>query len=100
MKKASNEKRASLKVKNLNNTSGAAQRSRLLNALIERGSEGVTTLYSREQLNIMHPAGRINELRDEGHEIVTHWDDSIDSEGFPHRVARYVLLALFKEVAA
>ena len=71
-------------------TSLAAQRARLLKHLREAGSP--TTLQAREQLNIMHPGGRVFELREMGHNIVTTWTWDTDHEGRRHRVARYTLL--------
>jgi hypothetical protein len=52
----------------------------------------LTTLQVRQELDIMHPAGRVQELRGQGHNIITHW--AIDDSGkAKHRVARYMLLA-------
>src|SRR5690606_33521322 len=67
MKKASTGKRASLNLENLNCNIKVLQRSRLLSALIVRGSDGLTTIDCREQLHIMHPAGRVKELREQGY---------------------------------
>jgi hypothetical protein len=52
----------------------------------------ITTLQAREELDILHPASRIQELREAGHNIITHrtTDDTGKSK---HRVACYVLLA-------
>ncbi|MFI3219338.1 MAG: helix-turn-helix domain-containing protein [Methylococcales bacterium] len=73
----------------MNPNSNEAQRTRILEWL--RG-ESLTTLQAREHLDIMHPAGRIKELRKLGFNILTYW--SIESTGKAnHRVARYVLLA-------
>jgi len=66
----------------------AAQRARLL-AHLRRAP--LTTLEARERLNIMHPGGRVLELRRAGYEIVTVWTHATDHDGRPHRVARYVL---------
>ena len=33
----------------------------------------ITTLQARKELDILYPAARIQELRDQGHKIVTHW---------------------------
>lgn len=50
-----------------------SQRARLLAYLIERGS--VSTLEARGRaLRIMSPAARVLELREDGHPIVTTWD--------------------------
>ncbi|KZY61353.1 MULTISPECIES: helix-turn-helix domain-containing protein [unclassified Oleiphilus] len=74
----------------LNSTS--AQRTRLLNALKERSNEGVTTIYAREQLDIMSPAPRIMELREMDWDIRTVWTTEENSRGYKHRNARYVLV--------
>lgn len=60
-----------------------AQRYRLLEALRLRP---VSTFEARTQLDIPHPAARVQELR-ETHRIITHWTRE---DG--HRVAKYVLL--------
>jgi hypothetical protein len=52
----------------------------------------ITTLQARKELDIMHPAARIQELRDLGHKIVTHWTTA-DTGKAKHRVACYALLA-------
>ena len=52
----------------------------------------ITTLEARKKLDVMHPAGRILELREEGHNIITHWRTDHTWEGKPHRVAEYVLM--------
>lgn len=76
----------------MENTSTSAQRKRLLEAL-QQGA--VSTLYAREQLNIMAPAPRIKELRQQGHQIHTARITTHDGNGFKHRnVARYVLIAM------
>lgn len=67
----------------------ARQRARLLAYLRRRGS--VSTLEARGQLDIMHPAGRVFELRAGGWPIVTLWDKLPDSTGRVHRVGRYLL---------
>jgi hypothetical protein len=43
----------------------------------------LTTIEARQLLGIMHPAGRVQELRELGYNIITYKE---------HRVARYVLL--------
>ncbi|MDI1278515.1 helix-turn-helix domain-containing protein [Methylobacter sp.] len=51
----------------------------------------LTTLQARQELDILHPAARIQELREAGHNIITHWATS-DTGKAKHRVACYVLL--------
>ena len=70
-----------------NDNSASAQRSRMLAAL-HKGP--VSTLDARKYHDILHPAARVQELRDRGHLIDTVWVEDITSEGFPHRVAQYL----------
>jgi hypothetical protein len=74
---------------NLRATAREQQRRRLLAAL-EAGP--VSTLEARERLNVMHPGGRVMELRALGYRIVTAWSFEADAWGRPHRVGRYVLM--------
>ena len=73
-------------------TSSAIQRARILSHLEEVGSKGASTIELREKLDILHPAGRVNELREEGHEIITRTTVSENAQGKRHRNARYVLI--------
>lgn len=70
-------------------TSTASQRKRILDYLC---AKPLTTLAARSELDIMHPAARVQELREQGHEIYTHWE-TINSGQGKHRVASYVLFA-------
>ncbi len=70
-------------------TDAASQRQRILAWLF---TTSLTTLQARKELDVMHPAMRIKELRDQGHNIVTHWE-TVDTGKAKHRVASYVLLA-------
>ncbi|ARU27755.1 helix-turn-helix domain-containing protein [Cellvibrio sp. PSBB006] len=82
--------------KHLSNASANAQRKRLLEALKSLGA--VNTLYARDRLNIMAPAPRVKELREQGHLIHTDRISITDQNGFLHRnVARYVLIQLAGE---
>jgi hypothetical protein len=67
----------------------SAQRARLLAAL--RHLSSITTLEARRTLDVLHPAARIQELREAGHNIATIWTRDVTSEGHSHRVAKYVL---------
>jgi len=69
----------------------AAQRSRLMDELLQRGS--VTTLSARREIDVLHVAARIMELRQAGHRIDTVWTTDTTSEGHKHRVAKYVLVS-------
>lgn len=75
------------------NTSAYAQRKRMLDALQTLGA--VNTLYARDRLNIMAPAPRIKELREQGYQIRTDRIRITDRDGFVHdNVALYVLIKL------
>lgn len=65
------------------------QQKRLLAALQKNP---MTTLQARHELDVLHPAGRVQELREQGLNIITHWTTEETAKG-KHRVARYVLLA-------
>jgi len=54
-------------------------------------SSPITTLQARQELDILHPAARIQELREAGHKIVTEWTTG-DTGKAKHRVACYALL--------
>lgn len=68
----------------------SAQRARLLAALRIRT---ITTLQARRTLDILHPAARAQELREDGHDIITVWTFDFTAEGRRHRVAKYVLMS-------
>ena len=65
-----------------------SQRQRLLTWLL---TGPISTLQARKELDIFHPAARIQELRDQGHKIITHWK-TVDTGKAKHRIASYVLL--------
>ena len=52
----------------------------------------LTTFEARTELDIPHPAGRVNELRTQGYNILTHWE-TVDTGNNKHRIAKYVLFA-------
>ncbi|MES2102757.1 MAG: helix-turn-helix domain-containing protein [Pseudomonadota bacterium] len=64
------------------------QANRLLEALQLLFS--LTTQDLRHELDIMHPAGRVKELRARGFDIQTLWDNYPTACGKKHRMARYV----------
>lgn len=66
----------------------AAQRARLLDYLYRHDT--VTTLDARANLDVLHPAMRVLELRRAGHHIDTVWVHQSTQCGKLHRVARYV----------
>ena len=75
----------------------ATQANRLLEAL--QLPTSLTTQEVRQNLDIMHPAGRVQELRARGFDIQTHWDNFPTACGKKHRMARYVYMGRI-EVAA
>lgn len=72
---------------NLQNTT-EAQRSRILSYL---HAKPLDTLTARKELDVMHPAARIMELRKIGIGIKTIKIDRSSDRGKVHRIACYVL---------
>lgn len=68
--------------------STAAQRQRILRAL---RAGPVSTIQARRNLDILHPAGRVRELRLIGHRINTVWTHETTDCGKVHRVGLYVM---------
>lgn len=66
------------------------QRAHLLKWL--RENRQITTLQARNDLGIMHPAARIQELRESGHHIETYWQLEADATGKQHKQGLYVLM--------
>lgn len=54
----------------------------------------LTTQDMRHDLDIMHPAGRVKELRERGFDIRTLWDNYPTACGKKHRMARYVYMGM------
>lgn len=80
---------AAAKAKRSRSTSTEAQIAKLLALLREKPQ---TTHYLRTQ-GISHPAGRVNDLRKSGCDILTQRVKTIDDNGYPHiNAAQYVLL--------
>ena len=61
----------------------------LLRHLQEVGS--FTTIQARNELGVMHPGGRVQNLRDAGYNIKLVWTKEPDPTGRLHRVGRYIL---------
>ncbi len=72
-------------------STAASQRSIIYQEL-RVSKDGLTTFDFRSKFDIAHPGGRIQELRKQGYEIVTVWDEDAMPGGYLHRVARYVLM--------
>lgn len=98
-KKATNENASSPNTQTYDMPSHV-QRARILNALEQAGCRGMSTIELREQENIMHPSGRVKELREMGYPIITDWTTSLNAQGNPHRCARYILKPESEEAAA
>jgi hypothetical protein len=49
-------------------------------------SSNITTLQAREELDILHPAARIQELREQGYNIINHGTTG-DTGKYEHSVA-------------
>jgi hypothetical protein len=78
----------------IQDASKASQHRRLLGGLIEAGAKGITTIQARRDLNVMHPAARIQELREQGYKIATFRQPVLDDYGREHSaVGHYVLMA-------
>ena len=89
MDKNKADQQASQKKTHVNDTSGSAQRARLLSRL-HLGP--VDTITARAELNIMMPAARVKELREQGHPINTHRITITDEQGRAHHgVALYYI---------
>lgn len=67
---------------------GATHALRILDAL-RLGP--LSTFEARRYLDVPHPAGRVQELRDSGNEIATHRMSERSEVGRPHCIALYVL---------
>ena len=92
MNKRKADQQASPKDMQVHDTSGSAQRIRLLAHLRQHGS--INTFQAITLLNILRPGARIAELRATGHNIVTHLSTLKDDHGREHQnVATYFLCA-------
>jgi hypothetical protein len=65
------------------------QAERMLRALRDGP---ITSHEARQFLDVIHPAGRIKSLRDEGHDILTGWVIQTSACGKPHRIGRWSLI--------
>jgi len=66
------------------------QRQRILRYL--QTHRAMTTHEARTELDIFHPGARIQELRVQGHDIVTHRRSIETDKGSHKAVAEYVLM--------
>lgn len=65
-----------------------SQQERILK--IFRKNSSLSTIQARNEYGILHPGGRVLELRKKGHKIDTHWISETDTNGVNHRVGLYV----------
>lgn len=72
----------------------ASQRARMLSEF-EKNKQ-ISTFYFRNNLGIVHPAGRIMELRGR-HNILTSWTYEQDQNGILHRIGVYIYHSLKKD---
>lgn len=83
------------KTLNPNNTSANNQRAITLLAITDSPK---STIDLRHGFGIMHPAARIQELRDMGHEIDTVRIAEMTPDGIKHKaVAKYVMKGVHHE---
>ncbi|HBD7079172.1 TPA: helix-turn-helix domain-containing protein [Legionella pneumophila] len=68
--------------------SSSSQRARILKHF--ESCPRLSTVEARETYGVLHPCGRIMELRKKGYLIDTHWTVAPDSNGVLHRVGLYV----------
>ncbi len=79
-----------LENKNHNSTNSLEhQRAAIRDYLREHGT--MSTLEARRELDVLHPAARVMELRRSGLEIDLIWVDDFSENGKIHRVGRYIL---------
>ncbi|HAU0282336.1 TPA: hypothetical protein JBF45_15455 [Legionella pneumophila] len=50
----------------------------------------LSTIQARNEYGVLHPGGRIMELRKKGYDIQTHWIYEPDSNGISHRIGLYI----------
>jgi len=75
--------------KKLLSANAAHQRQRILEWLLQKP---LTTYQARQELDVFHPSARVQELKEQGYNIQTHWTTVKTLLG-SHRVAQYVLLS-------
>lgn len=69
--------------------SASSQRARLLDYFKSRKAR-ISAMQARITLGILHPAGRVSELRHRGHKIDLEWIYEKDANQVAHRVGLYV----------
>ena len=74
------------------NITQTTQHSRIITTLLKL--DGFNTWEARNELNIMHPSGRVKELREQGWQIDTLRVKVFDDMGKAHTIAHYILKGL------
>jgi hypothetical protein len=101
MKKKKATPKSSPKQSQCNGNSLSDQRKRVLIALREVGSNGLSTIQLREDLDVMMPGARIFELRHKhGLNIQLIWNRERNAQGNEHTCGRYILFpGVWRETA-
>lgn len=84
------------KTKRIYSNSVSSQRARILKHF--SCCPRLSTIEARNNLGILHPGGRVLELRKKGYKIDTHWINAPDLNGVFHRIGLYVYQGQTKEV--
>lgn len=74
------------------NVSTNTQHSRIITTLLKL--DGFNTWEARNDLNIMHPSGRVKELKERGWQIDTVRVKVFDDMGKAHTIGHYILKGL------
>jgi len=74
----------------LTTSNSAASQRALILAWLRANS--LTTQQARTKLDIFHPAARVQELREQGYNIITRWE-TVTNHNKKHRIAKYVLFS-------
>jgi hypothetical protein len=77
------------KMTNKYSTDTNSQRQRILDWL---RTQPLSTYQARTGLDVFHPSSRVQELKAQGHNIITQWE-TIDTGRGKHRIAKYVLFS-------
>ena len=71
---------------------GESQRTKQLSVILQALRQGeLSSVAARERLGVLHPAGRVCDLRRAGYKIETIKRKTFDAEGRPHYAGVYVL---------
>lgn len=76
----------------LYDNSATTQRARILKHF--QSCPRLTVMESRDVFGILHPSGRVRELRNQGHLIVTHSVPRPDANGVYHRIGMFIYCGL------